>query len=107
MTALPGWPCEVCRRSAGEITINKGGTLAMLCSDTCAQIYLRTGPVTGDEIERKSIEAGGHAAGEYLDRIGKTDLATLTADQWQMFCMTLYRETCAQMRALADDEIPF
>jgi len=32
---------------------------------------------------------GGQNAGEYLDSIGKTDLAKLTKDEWQTFCSVM------------------
>lgn len=38
-----------------------------------------------DFSENKAIEAAGHAAGEYLDKIGKTDLATLEKYEWLEF----------------------
>ena len=30
---------------------------------------------------------GGEAAGAYMDSIGQTDLAKLTADQWRTVCI--------------------
>lgn len=107
MTGLPGYPCPVCRRAGGAVTVSSGGQYAQLCSETCAQIYLRIGPVSSDATEEKAIVKGGQAAGEYLERIGKTDLATLSIEEWQTFCLTMFRETCAEMQRIADDEIPF
>lgn len=40
-------------------------------------------PETQHEID--SILYGGRMGGEYLDEIGKTDLATLTKAEWQTF----------------------
>lgn len=36
--------------------------------------------------EARARKRAGEAAGGYLDEIGKTDLATLTATQWDTFC---------------------
>lgn len=33
--------------------------------------------------EEKAVEFASQCAGEYLDELGKTDLATLTAEEWQ------------------------
>lgn len=33
--------------------------------------------------EDAALEHAGDCAGEYLDSIGKTDLATLTQEEWQ------------------------
>lgn len=38
------------------------------------------------EQEKRARQKAGEVAGAYLDEIGKTDLATLTADQWETFC---------------------
>lgn len=38
-----------------------------------------------DNWELPAIEHGGAMGGEYLESIGKTDLAQLTADEWSIF----------------------
>lgn len=49
---------------------------------------------------------GGQMAGEYLDEIGKTDLAKLTVKEWQRFCVLLAQN--AYMKRLdLDTEVPF
>lgn len=61
----------------------------------------------------KAISAGGDKAGAYLDKIGKTDLSQLTAEEWAQFCKTLvfytWREALDQHISgpLADSEVPF
>lgn len=40
-------------------------------------------------LDLNAVAAGGAKAGEYLDSIGKTDLAALNAAQWDRFCQTL------------------
>jgi hypothetical protein len=44
-------------------------------------------------IDAEAVAVGGRAAGRMLDRIGKTDLVTLTADEWQEFCGVLVMST--------------
>lgn len=41
--------------------------------------------VDPNEHEQAAIEAAGPVAGEYLESIGKTDLAVLTPDEWLTF----------------------
>lgn len=53
---------------------------------------------TVDEI--KAMEAASAPAGEYLDSIGKTDLATLTYGEW----MTFIEVICS---AYESNRIPF
>jgi hypothetical protein len=42
----------------------------------------RWGVIDPDEHEKAAIAAASPMAGEYLDSIGKTDLATLTDTEW-------------------------
>lgn len=57
--------------------------------------------------ERRAAAKGGEAAGGYLDQIGKTDLAKLSIEEWQEFCALLFVGACDEMRARAEDEVPF
>jgi hypothetical protein len=105
---MPGYPCPVCARAGGAVTVQRAGAkpaMVQYCSTECAVQHLRKPDLMPDE--KAAVAAGGEAAGAYLDRIGKTDLATLTEAQWGEFCGTLFKATCAAMRAAADDEIPF
>lgn len=105
MTAMPGYPCPVCRRAGGTVTISIEGKLHHLCSADCGRIFMTGKPL--DFNEQKAAVEGGNAGGAYLDSIGRTDLATLTADQWAEFCGKIFQGTCAALRRMADDEIPF
>lgn len=101
------FPCAVCGRAAGHMVISvahKPG--ADFCSDECGRAWMIKG---GDlkAIEKEAVQAGGEAAGAYLDSIGKTDLAKLTADEWATFCATLYKATTDDLRRQALDSIPF
>jgi hypothetical protein len=40
-------------------------------------------------IDAEAVAIGGSKAASVLERIGKTDLATLTTDEWGEFCGTL------------------
>ena len=42
-------------------------------------------PREWDVQEQMALNAAGNRGGAYLDRIGKTDLATLDPDQWTAF----------------------
>jgi hypothetical protein len=103
---MPGYPCDVCRRAGGAVTINSHGKLAMLCSNECAKAYIMRGDHLKPD-EAKAALKGGEAAGAYLDSIGKTDLAKMTEGEWRTFCGELFRGACEELRRQADDEIPF
>ena len=57
------------------------------------------------EMERAAHDAeardnAGEKAGAYLEKIGKSDLATLTQEEWRAFLDTFRREWSSQMRRL-------
>lgn len=104
---MPGYPCEICRRDGESVRVHADDRVLDFCSKDCARIYMtRNAPMTSAH-ERAAIIVGGDAAGGYLDRLGKTDLATMTEEEWREFCKVLFEATCAEMKRVADDEIPF
>lgn len=109
MVKFPGYPCPVCRRAGGEVTISyRDGPLAHVCSQECARIYVQAkGKIDMERFEKDAAAKGGEEAGAYLDQIGKTDLADLTAEQWAEFCQIMFSATCNALRLRASDEIPF
>ena len=67
--------------------------------------------VTNNEVE--AALHGGRMGGEYLDELGKTNLAALTKEEWTQFLLCVvggFTKTIANSRGssfLAEDEIPF
>ena len=62
--------------------------------------------LTPEEID--AIMVAANDGGEYLDTLGKTDLATMTEQEWLEFmeCVCIaYAETIK--KRLASDEIPY
>lgn len=58
--------------------------------------------VDPSEFEKQAMVEGGELGGEYLDYISKTDLATLTAEEWAMFVesvITGYQESMQRQAA--------
>lgn len=60
-----------------------------------------------DDFERRALEDGGNAAGAYLDEIGKTDLATLTEEEWATFWRLGFVAYADSMREMVRTEVPF
>lgn len=57
--------------------------------------------------EREAMDHGGSMGGEYLDELGKTDLAKLTPEEWATFveCIcTGYVEKLAEIAARLESE---
>jgi DNA polymerase III epsilon subunit-like protein len=60
------------------------------CSMRCMDALCRRwGVVDPDEHETAAIEAASPLAGEYLESIGKTDLASLTEAEWLTLLMVV------------------
>jgi len=59
------------------------------------------------EHEIDAIMASSEPAGQYLDSIGKTDLATLTEDEWYSFLevvITGYQDRLAVLKMMPASE---
>mgnify|MGYP001799708453 CR=1 FL=1 len=106
MTGMPGYPCPVCKRAGGEVTISqRGETLHHTCSAKCARILLQSKSL--DFNEEKAVAVGGKVGGAYLEQIGKFDLRELSQSEWAEFCGKIFQGTCEELQRIADDEIPF
>lgn len=75
--------CLRCNREARQWVATPGVEyVACFCGDKCRE---RGEMVDPTEAEIKGMEAGAAAGGEYLDSLGKTDLAMLTPDEYMTF----------------------
>lgn len=54
--------------------------------------------------ECAAMAVGGRAGGEYLDSLGKTDLATLTEAEWAIFVEAIVTGYCDHLRDLAGQD---
>lgn len=51
--------------------------------------------------ERAAMEHGGAMAGEYLDSLGKSDLAQFSVEEWQTLIEVIVTGYCDHLRDLA------
>ena len=51
--------------------------------------------------ETEAMAFGGQMGGEYLEAIGKSDLATLSEEEWARFLDAVVTGYCDHLRALA------
>lgn len=78
------------------------------CSTPCLNIVTRRkGQMNLRVDERQAVKDASSAVGEYLDRIGKTDLATMTEDEWLGFIGHTYATVCNAVRDIIQRECPF
>lgn len=54
--------------------------------------------------ERVATAHGGAMGGEYLDRLGRTDLAQLSLDEWQTLIEVIVTGYCDHLRELAGQD---
>ena len=73
-----------------------------LCSRTCQDIcHGRKGMIDPTPNEAEAMTVGGQQGGEYLESIGKSDLATLSETEWDRFIDAVVTGYCDHLRALA------
>ena len=107
----PG-PCAVCRREPrGFSWFDAGFRVAdprrdrsyrRLCSRRCQDIcHRRRGMIDPTPNEIAAMQAAGLAAGEYLESIGKSDLALLSTEEWSTLIETVVTGYCDTLRDLA------
>lgn len=85
-----------------------GTESAPFCSMECSEIFMdsfKNNRAINPQ-EDAAIEAGGSAAGMYLDSIGKFNLSDLSQEEWREFCTTLFHETCQDLRRQARLDVP-
>lgn len=70
----------------------------MCCLDILAG---RQGMIDPTPNERAAIRHGGEMGGEYLESIGKTDLAGLSEAEWLAFVEAVVTGYCDRLRDLA------
>jgi hypothetical protein len=60
-----------------------------------------------DPLEKRCIKEAGNLGGQYLDSIGKTDLAALSGEEWQEFLeRVIDGHGCAMRAALCRPDVP-
>lgn len=107
--------CCVCRRPAVGLAVTAKGRrnspLGWVCDDAeCIQIAKDSFDMRQldfNRLDELATQEGGNEAGQYLDAIGKTDLAQLTEQQWQEFCRKMVGGYRLALKTKLKDEAPF
>src|SRR5688500_11643330 len=99
-------PCAVCGKptSSRAWLVPDGGALARVCADLCRDYFLiRTKPlVDPTESETEAMAYAGAMGGEYLESLGKTDLAKLSLEEWETFVGTICGGYSEKMLEIAE-----
>jgi len=109
---MPDALCAVCRREPRGFGWFESGhrvsdrrrdaSRRRLCCRACQDICLRRrGMIDPTESELAAMAHGGRMGGEYLESIGKSDLARLSLDEWSNFIDCVVTGYCDALRDLA------
>lgn len=108
--------CDAClareaRGFAFRIPGDPYATPSHACSMKCLN-YLATSkgkpPMDLAPVEADAIMAASEAVGAHLETLGKTDMATMTEEEWLDFLAAAYSAITGEVRErLATGEVPF
>jgi hypothetical protein len=80
------------------------------CSMRCLDIIATRGGKMYklNHFESKALDAASDKAGAFLEGVGKSDLATMTAEEWRELLATVFVAATAEIQRLTDeDAVPF
>lgn len=103
--------CFVCRRRSDGLGVNKGnrvGWMCQLCADDGLGMRMIRMPVRAfDEYEEGALRRASQGrAGQYLDGLGRTDLAQLHPDEWLHVCRLVVEDFGEGIRREAGRGLP-
>lgn len=105
--------CAVCGRASrgfGWGFTNDNQPKRRACSMRCLDIIAtRRGTMYKlNHFENQAIEAASDKAGAFLEQLGKSDLATMTTEEWRELLKTVFVSATAEIQRLTDeDAVPF
>lgn len=104
--------CTTCPREARGFRYDprlagKSGIAGKTCSMKCLYTLKEKDGIMEDATpnEKEAVSHGGAMGGEYLDELGKTNLAALTPDQWEQFLFCVVGGYCEKIAEF--NTIPF
>ncbi|SCM79465.1 conserved hypothetical protein [uncultured Pleomorphomonas sp.] len=99
--------CGLCGRRADGIGFSPGGRppVVWVCND-CGLARARTAARMRDfdAVERRAFALAARRAGQFLDTIGKTDLAVLTTEEYEGFLRAFQTHFVEEIRRLVEGE---
>ena len=110
--------CCVCRSQSmplgyrPSLPIGEALPLIWVCADPiCQSLITKVYGMPSEKLvayEKKAALSAGDAAGQFLDEIGKTDLAAMSQDEWHEFLGHIVLGYQSELqRMIQEDEAPF
>ena len=96
-----GWFDPIYRVSDPRRDASTRELCRMRWQDIC---HRRRGMIDPTPNDMAAMQAGGHLAGEYLESIGKSDLVTLTTEEWSTLIEVVVTGYCDTLRDLAGSD---
>jgi hypothetical protein len=87
MSINPVGTCRICKRRHDNIgfQLSRSHPIKWYCRDCSSYLQVQVSKKQFDIYETASLQAGGEAAGAYLDTLGFTDLAELNPSTFLCF----------------------
>ena len=103
--------CFICQRRDSGVAVGTTKKIQWFCEscgiETAKRASLMSAKVF-EHLELRAVDDAGAKAGEYLDRIGKVSLETLSEAEWKEFCRTMIYGFGEALRdKIKNDEAPF
>ena len=102
--------CFICKRRHDNLGVapHERAPVKWFCDAHLGNVNLKKAyHMRLDRFEEQALEDGGNAGGEYLDSLGRTDLADLAPEEWQHFLSLVLTGYADSMREIVSREIPY
>lgn len=108
--------CAICHRAARGYGYQDPAALhppryqacSMRCLSTIHKLIKAGKMFDLNHYEKQGLAAASQAAGDYLDEIGKTDLAAMSSAEWHDFIALIFVKATAEIQRLTEtNAVPF
>jgi hypothetical protein len=105
--------CAICRRDARGFlfaphSIGIAAPAVRLCSRRCQDITARLkGMINPNIHEKNALAEAGAQGGEFVESLGRTDLATWNPEEWATFIEVIVIRFQDSLRTAYADDPPF
>lgn len=102
--------CFICRRRHSNLGVapHERAPIKWACKPCLEATNIRkVYHMRLDDYEERALQDGGNAGGSFLDEIGKTDLASLSEEEWSRFLALVLKGYADSMREIVSRDVPY